>query len=82
MLSSVQAFVYGHAVLGAGVTSPDTKIAELGLSPNSPLPPIPFFVIYSEGPDLPYRYYQLRPEPLTKRIQTIIRSALPQVRLP
>ena len=69
-LTPDQAFIYAHTIVGAGVTSPDSKINALGLPPNAPLPPIPIFILYAAGPDQPYRYFDLKPEPLTKAFLT------------
>lgn len=69
-LTPDQAFIYAHTIVGAGVTSPDSKINALGLPPNAPLPPIPIFILYAAGPDQPYRHFDLKPEPLTKAFLT------------
>jgi len=61
-----QAFVYSHALIGAGVTSPDSKIAGLGLSPNSPLQAFPVIVLYSQGRGQQKRYWIPSLEPSTK----------------
>ncbi len=61
-----QAIVYPHAMAGAGVTSPDSKINLLGLPPDTPLPPFPIFIVYVPGPGELKRFFELKPEPLDK----------------
>ncbi len=57
-----QKIVYPHAILGFGVTSPDSKISDLGLAPGVPLPPITLYVLYAPGPGLPYVPYLIGPK--------------------
>ena len=51
--------VYGHAMLGFGVTSADPAIADLGAIANAPLPPIKLCLLHAPGRGLPYRAYSL-----------------------
>jgi hypothetical protein len=68
MLSLEQAFVYGHAIAGAGVSSPDGKIAALSQTQNARLPAMPIFVLYAPGPSKPYKFRELQLEPLVKML--------------
>jgi hypothetical protein len=61
-----QAFVYSHALIGAGVTSPDSKISELGFPRDSRLPPFPIFVVYVKGPGEQKHFFAPRLEPQDK----------------
>lgn len=59
-----QSFVDTHAILGAGVTSPDVKIGQLGLARNVPLPAIPIWVVWVRAPGEQKRYLLARADPL------------------
>jgi hypothetical protein len=61
-----QAFLYPHAIGGAGVISPDSKINLLGLPPNAPLPAFPIIIVYVSGPGQPKEFFLPTPEPSTK----------------
>jgi hypothetical protein len=61
-----QMLVYPHAIGGAGVTSPDAKIAKVGLLPDTELPAFPIVILYAEGPGLPYRFWAPKAEPFVK----------------
>jgi hypothetical protein len=66
VLSPNQALVYGHAVLGAGVTSADSKLASLGIPISAPLPAFPIFVVWAPSEGRLKRYFKLSPAPMTK----------------
>jgi hypothetical protein len=51
-----QVAVYSHSLLG-GLTSPDSKISQLGFSPGELLPPFPVFIVYAQGPGAPKRFF-------------------------
>ena len=61
-----QMIVYPHAIAGAGVMSPDSKVTAVGRLPNTELPPFPIIIMYAEAPGLPYRFWLPNPEPLAK----------------
>lgn len=41
-----QITVYAHAIMGASVMARDAKVAQVGLLPNVPLPPIPIYLVW------------------------------------
>jgi hypothetical protein len=55
-LTPEQAIVYSHTLEG-GISSPDPKIAALGVLPNQTIPPFPVFFVYSRGPGEPKRFF-------------------------
>lgn len=61
-------FVYPHVIGGAGVTSPDAKIDNVGLLPNTALPAFPIIILYAEGPSLPYHFLVPKAEPFVKQL--------------
>ena len=65
-LTPEQAFIYLHAMVGAGVVSPDGKISLLGLPQGEPLPAFPIIIVYVSGPGQPKRFFLPTPEPETK----------------
>jgi hypothetical protein len=65
-LTEEQAFVYPHAMGGAGVVSPDPKISTLGLPPGGLLPPFPIIIVYVSGPGQPKEFFLPIPELETK----------------
>ena len=44
-----QLLIYTHAILGGSVEAADIKVMRLGLIPNSPLLPIPIWLMYNRG---------------------------------
>jgi hypothetical protein len=57
-----QKLVYPHAELGSGVTSPDSKIKDLGWVADAPLPPFPIYLLLSPGPGLPFKFFGPKPK--------------------
>jgi hypothetical protein len=55
-LTPEQQFVYSHAIVGAGVISPDSKVNLLSLPVNAPLPAFPIFIVWIPGPGELKRY--------------------------
>ena len=51
-----QVAVYSHSLLG-GLLSPDSKISQLGFSPDKLLPPFPILIVYAQGPGAPKRFF-------------------------
>lgn len=51
-----QVAVYSHSLAG-GPSSPDSKISQLGFSPDELMPPFPIIVVYAQGPDAPKRFF-------------------------
>ncbi len=47
--------------LGGHIYLTDPRIAELGLVPDKPFPPVPFYIIYAPGPGQPYSVNPLPP---------------------
>ena len=66
-----QAIVYPHAMMGAGVTSPDAKIIRFRLAPGTLLPPIPILLIRASKPGEAYRFFKLTPEELKKSLPSL-----------
>ena len=54
-----QMVVYPHAVGGAGVFSPNSRVSSLGLTPFIPLPAFPITAIYAPAPGAPYQFFEL-----------------------
>jgi len=55
-LTPDQVAVYSHSLLG-GLSSPDSKISQLGFSPGELLPSFPIFIVYAQGPGAPKRFF-------------------------
>ena len=65
-LTPEQAFVYLHAMAGAGVVSPDGKLNLLGLPVGEPLPAFPIIIVYVPGPGEQKQFILPTPEPETR----------------
>lgn len=61
-LTPEQAYVYLHAMVGAGVVSPDTKINSLGLPAGERLPEFPIIILYAPGPGQPKQFILPTPD--------------------
>jgi hypothetical protein len=56
------------AQVGGHVSSPDPRLAQIGLVPGTPLPPLPVFVVRQQGPGFPFGFDRLPDPMLGKRL--------------
>jgi len=60
-LTPNQAWYYPLLQLGGHIYSTDPRITALGLQPGVPFPPMPVYILYAPGPNLPYQMKRLPP---------------------
>ena len=61
ILTPRQAMYLPMMEIGGHIYSTDPRIAQLGLAPGVPFPPLPVVILHAPGPNQPYRAWRLPP---------------------